>query len=422
MSWLIIPVTVLLLRGAFAVLLLAGAEAIGGEYLSARVRRILWIMCIFLMMIPQPDFSFQPFLLDLTAYKEYVIGVADIIPRRIAELAGNIEIAYAIMDYSQKLTGLSYHNYPYLLGLILMIVPAVIILIVSYLRCRKRTNRFSPVTDPVINRIWIEVADNAKNLPILLDSGEDAHPPVLFGFFRQKLLLPVRYLQTLSEKEIKLLLTHELVHYQSFDGIINILTLFFWPFCWYNPFFLAARKRLRINCELACDAEVLKRYPDSTIEYGKLLLSFANTCKPPEVTMAFREYSGELRSRIVYISGLAHRRKSSLFASAGLALSLIAPFMLVSAIPHHIQEQNIAQVLTVAGQDLQEQGNGSSFSLENLSGSGVSPLIRSVSPDNNHPVFEQFRNYGHFHQVSPAARFFLYLPESGTPDLSSSQD
>ena len=338
MSWLIIPVTIILLRGAFAVLLLAGAESIGGDYLSARVRRILWIMCIFLMMAPQPELPFQPISLDLTKYKEYVIGIADILPRSIAELAGNMEIAYKIRDFVMDLTGLSYHNYPYLLGLILMIVPAVIILIVSYLRCRNRTNHFAPVTDPRINRIWTQVSNQTKRLPILLDSGEEAHPPVLFGFFRQKLLLPVNYLSRLSDHEIELLLTHELIHYRSYDGIINILTLFLWPFCWYNPFFLAARRRLRINCELACDAEVLKRYPDSTAEYGKLLLNFANTSKPPEVTMAFREYSGELRSRIIYIAELSHRRKSSLLASAALAFALVAPFILVTAMPDHSEK------------------------------------------------------------------------------------
>jgi len=89
---------------------------------------------------------------------------------------------------------------------------------------------------------------------------------------------------------------------------------------------------LRINCELTCDAEVLKRFPERTVEYGKLLLAYANTATPPEVTLAFREYSGELRSRIIYMTGLAQRRKSSLLITLLLAFILAAPFGLVSAI------------------------------------------------------------------------------------------
>ena len=98
MSWLIVPVTVILFRGAIAVLLLAGAEAIAGEYLSARVRRALWIMCLFLMMLPQPSFDFQPFAIDLTRYREQVINVADILPREIASRVGDFALARVLND------------------------------------------------------------------------------------------------------------------------------------------------------------------------------------------------------------------------------------------------------------------------------------------------------------------------------------
>ena len=341
MSWLIVPVTVVLLRGAIAVLLLAGAESLGSDYLSARVRRALWVLCLFLMMLPQPHFSFQPLAIDLTAYREHVIRVADILPRGIAGVLENVQLAHTINDYSQAITGLSYQNYPYLLGMILMIVPALFLLLSSYLRCRKRTENFKEVQEERILRIWSQILNGAKRSPLLLDSGETAHPPVLFGFFRQKLLLPVRSLAQYTDSELELLLTHEYIHYRSGDGIINILTLFLWPFCWYNPFFLAARRRLRINCELACDAEVLKRFPERTAEYGKLLLSFVNTAKTPEVTLAFREYSGELRDRIHYIIGIPQRRKSSLLVTLGLALALAAPFGLISAITHDAPEYQL---------------------------------------------------------------------------------
>ena len=338
MGWLIVPVTVILLRGAIAVLILAGAESIAGEHLSARVRRALWVLCLFLMMMPQPTFSFQPFAIDFTAFREQVISVADILPREIAKAVGDISLARTVTDYTHALTGLSWHNYPYLLGLLLMTVPALGLLLGSYLRCRKRAKEFAPVTDARILRIWDKVRGSSRKSPLLLDSGETPHPPVLFGFFRQKLLLPVKYFNNLSDEELELILTHEYVHYSSGDGIINILTLCLWPFCWYNPFFLAARRRLRINCELACDAEVLKRFPGKIKEYGVLLLDFAETSRPPEVTLAFREYSNELRSRILYMAELPQRRKSSWLVTFGLALILAAPFGLVSAIT---EERNV---------------------------------------------------------------------------------
>ena len=353
MSWLIVPVTVILLRGAFAVLLLAGAESIGGDCLSARVRRALWIICIFLMVMPQFPLPFQYFAIDLTAYHEQVLHAAEVLPREIAHLLGDMKFAKTLRDYSFSMTGLSYHNYPYLLGMILMIVPALFLLLGSYLRCRKRTEKFQAVRDERLLGIWHKIHQNARRLPVLLDSGGAPHPPVLFGFFRQKLLLPVAYMQTLSDSEVELLLTHEYIHYRSGDGIINIFTLCLWPFCWYNPFFLAARRRLRINCELACDAEVLKKFPHKTAEYGRLLLAFANTERPPEVAMAFREYAGELRSRIIYMTQLPARRKSSLGAILFLVVLLGAPFCLFSTVTHQGESFSAATLRLAAEKPFQ---------------------------------------------------------------------
>ena len=185
MSWLIVPVTVILLRGAFQVLLLAGAETIGEDFLSARVRRALWILCLFLMMIPHPNFSFQPFVIDLTDYRNLVIRAADILPREIARRVSDMELAYQARDYFWDLTGLSYHNYPYLLALLLAIVPALFLLAGSYWHCRQRVKGFKELQDERILKIWNTVRDPDFPAPLLLDSGEKKHAPLLFGFFRQ---------------------------------------------------------------------------------------------------------------------------------------------------------------------------------------------------------------------------------------------
>jgi beta-lactamase regulating signal transducer with metallopeptidase domain len=172
----------------------------------------------------------------------------------------------------------------------------------------------------------------------------------------------VEYFRKFSDSELELLLTHEYIHYTSGDGVINILTLCLWPFCWYNLFFLAARRRLRINCELACDAEVLKRFPERTAQYGKLLLEFARTAKPPEVTMAFREYSHELRSRIIYMAELPQRRKSSLAVTCFLALILAAPFCLFSAIEKEQPEKAASSTVEKANHYAPEKKRPELFS------------------------------------------------------------
>ena len=129
MSHLIIPVTVMLLRGALSVLLLAGAEAIFADKLSARVRRVLWIICIFSMMLPQPEFAFQPFAIDLSEFQTQVIDAADAHPWEFTDWLHQMPLAPFFSRWAGCIPGLSHHNYPYFLMFILMTVPAVFILI-----------------------------------------------------------------------------------------------------------------------------------------------------------------------------------------------------------------------------------------------------------------------------------------------------
>ena len=340
MSSLVVPITIILLRGAVSVLLLAGAETLFDSKLSARVRRILWIVCIFSMILPQPELAFQPISIDMSSFQNRVITTADAYPWEITDWLKQTPAAPFLVKWSECIPGLSRHNYPYFLAMILMIVPAFFTLLFSYLRCRKRTAGYKTVTDERINRIWHKVRANNRYTPQLLDSGIGNHPPVLFGFFRQKILLPVEAMKKFSDSEVELLLTHEFIHYRNGDGWINILTLIFWPFCWFNPFFIAARRHLRINCELACDAEVIKYYPEKISEYGNLLLKFAESHKPTENTLAFREYSHELKKRIFYILYLPQRQKSSLVVTLFLLLLLTAPFGLFSTNVHSAEREN----------------------------------------------------------------------------------
>ncbi len=330
MSHLIVPITIILLRGALSVLLLAGAEAIFENKLSARVRRALWIICIFSMILPQPDLAFQPFSIDLSKFQTLLVNTADAHPWRLTEWLRQTPAAPVLSRWAEHVPGLSCHNYPYFLAVLLMIVPAIFTLLFSYFRNRKRTAAYKYVTDERINRIWRRVRGRHTHAPLLLDSGTDDHPPVLFGFFQQKIVLPVKKIHSFSDSEVELLLTHEFIHYRSGDSLVNILSLALWPFCWFNLFFIAARRHLRINCELACDAEVVKKYPDKIQEYGNLLLKFAESPKPPEYSLAFREYSNELKKRIFYILYLPQRRKSPLSVILLLLLLMAAPFGLFS--------------------------------------------------------------------------------------------
>lgn len=334
MTSLIVPITVMLLRGAVTVLLLAAAEKLFNRVLSARSRRNLWIYCIILMFIPQPEWQFQPLVIDMTCFRDLVIDTADLLPRELALLVGDSPTVYAIAEYFMAIPGVTAHSLIYFIAMCCAVMLAIVFLLASYIKCRRKTHRLQPVSDQRILNIWRKIVPAGGKSPLLLDSKDAVHPPVLFGFFRQKLLLPEAHLAKLSDSELELLLTHEYIHYRSGDGIINVLTLALWPLCWYNLFFLLARRRWRISCELACDDRVLARYPERTAEYGKLLLTFADTVQAPPVTVPFRETSGELKIRIQHMACPIRNkcRKGNIFLTALLVLLLASPLTIFSAV------------------------------------------------------------------------------------------
>ena len=337
MTSLIVPLTVMLLRGAFSVLVLAVAEKIFKARLSGASLRRLWLFCLFLMFLPQPEWDFHPVSIDMTWFQELVIDTADLLPQELAAMVGDSAIVHAVVDFFLAIPGVTAHSLVYFIGMVTTVTLVLLFLLCSYIKCRRQTSRLQPVSDARILQIWHKIVPSGQSSPVLLDSGNDSDPPVLFGFFRQKLLLPESRLATLSDSELELLLTHEYIHFCSRDGIINVLTLALLPLSWYNPFFLLARRHLRISCELACDEKVLARYPERTAEYGKLLLSFADTVSPSGVTTALKRSSGELSSRIQHMACYNQQRKSDILLPGLLALLLLAPFGLFSTefTPHN---------------------------------------------------------------------------------------
>ena len=328
MTDLIVPVTAILLRSAYSVLLLRGAEAHLSDRLDAKSRRGLWLFALLLMPFPQLGRAGTLLSFDLTIYRDFVVRLADLLPRALAAWFGDTAVSRLAAAASEHIPGVSPHSLPYFLLLAGAVGCSAALISASYLHFRKMIRRFHPVDDARILGVWERLAGRSRR-PVLLDSGNDRQVPMLFGCLRQKLVLPQDALRQLDDRQLELLLTHELCHYRAGDGVVNLLSLCLWPFCWYNLFFPAARRRLRFSCELACDDAVLQRHPDCVSEYGNLLLYFSSTSgQVPGAALPFGDYADELHRRIVHLT--TRRRGSRLWAWL-LALFLALPFFMVSA-------------------------------------------------------------------------------------------
>ena len=81
--------------------------------------------------------------------------------------------------------------------------------------------------------------------------------PMLLGFLRPSIALPLDFEQRYTPQEQRLILAHELLHLHRGDLIANALITALQILFWFNPPIYWAAQRVRLDQELACDAAVL---------------------------------------------------------------------------------------------------------------------------------------------------------------------
>ena len=96
--------------------------------------------------------------------------------------------------------------------------------------------------------------------------------PLSYGLFKRFIVLPESY--TPQEQEIRFILFHELAHIKRGDLPMQCLVQFVVALCWFNPLVWIAYRRFKLDCELACDCEVVKSEEKGS-DYATFLLEVA---------------------------------------------------------------------------------------------------------------------------------------------------
>jgi bla regulator protein BlaR1 len=105
----------------------------------------------------------------------------------------------------------------------------------------------------------------------LLESGSVAGLPAVIGW-RSRVVLPRDFDQRYDSHERQLVLCHEDVHRRRGDLHASALVAALRCLFWFNPLVHLGAGRFRHDQELACDAAVLRRHPQSRRAYGDALL------------------------------------------------------------------------------------------------------------------------------------------------------
>ena len=146
--------------------------------------------------------------------------------------------------------------------------------------------------------------------------------PMLIGFFRPRIILPVGEWE---DKELSYIFVHELIHYKQRDMFYKWLIQIVVCVHWFNPFVYLLEKEVNKSCELSCDEKVISILNEKAKrEYGDTLISFLksnNLYKSSLASVTLTEGAEQLKERLGAI--MKFRKKSKVITAITAIFTVI---------------------------------------------------------------------------------------------------
>ncbi|NBH19875.1 hypothetical protein D3Z55_21345 [Clostridiaceae bacterium] len=149
--------------------------------------------------------------------------------------------------------------------------------------------------------------------------------PIMIGFFRPRIVLPVHELE---DKELSYIFVHELTHYKQRDMFYKWLIQIVVCVHWFNPFVYLLEKEVNKSCELSCDEKVIAVLDDKgKREYGDTLVSFlksTNLYKNSLASVTLTEGAEQLKERLGAIMNFKSKTKTIRVLTVILTLFILS--------------------------------------------------------------------------------------------------
>lgn len=167
-------------------------------------------------------------------------------------------------------------------------------------------------------------ACHAGQCPVQVIASPHATTPLIMGLWNPIVVLPDI---PLSEKELAMILSHELVHLKRGDLFIKLIVFAANAIHWFNPAAYTLNRQISMFCELSCDEKVVqhmdiegrKSYDEtllSMLEYGvmrKNVICTSSLCNPKK----------HMKRRLINLMNEKKMNKPVLVLSLASAIALL---------------------------------------------------------------------------------------------------
>ncbi|OJJ15335.1 hypothetical protein BKI52_38620 [marine bacterium AO1-C] len=200
---------------------------------------------------------------------------------------------------------------------------------------RMRHHRVSAV-----NREWqlkiLEIADHLKIKKIVrLMESANAKTPMVIGYLKPIILLPLGTISGLSSKQVESILAHEMAHIARNDYLINIIQSIVEIFLFFNPAMWWISGQVRQEREHCCDDIALQLTNDHLTLVKTLATLEEMRIASPQAAVAFAGKKGGLVGRIRRIVNAP--RTNATFSEGFVAAILLVGFLFLGSFYMHTQ-------------------------------------------------------------------------------------
>ncbi len=170
-----------------------------------------------------------------------------------------------------------------------------------------------------------------------------AKVPMVIGYFKPFILLPIGTINQLEEKEIEAIIAHELAHVFRNDFLMNIILSFIEVLFYYHPAVWWISGNIRLERENCCDDIAIKVCGNS-LTYAKALVRLQElNVSTPRLAMPFSGRKNQLLNRIKRILNQPQNRSNILERLAATGFLLLA-IVFMSASPNLIEKEEAKTV------------------------------------------------------------------------------